>query len=802
MRGVLTLAVVGVLHALIFSVSRTAGRDVGAAVEHTKEAGREMKRAGEALTEPNEQHYSMFHLPRWARRDDAETGFDANAPCCDEEDEDSVSLLQRTLHSMRTFGKSFGIFSEDEAMDDLTDGLGLDYRRTRPSYMEEEGESLGNRVIHFFNLTRRFHLNDNDEEGEQGFGHGLKASAFEMSHELQKELGMEKKTLKDKIIDVAEALHLKEPSSEKAAAKKVAGAFDSTKESIEELKQQTGGKVDSLLKALHIRSPSTLEKATQEYQYALHRIKVSPKLLPALAFLLPSHDVLPSHHLYPCRSATQVALGQESPYASEKLTGALSNARNNAFDLLYGARDYINEGEVGIKERWNNMLARTTASVIDARDTASHAIDQALKNAGIKEKSRMEKARDRLDLASHKLLRSLGVHEPSTMEKLKCYSYNALHPSDTIVCEGIGIGMKDTTLHPAQKGGVVDRVLKALHLREKNSYEKASDAFDAGLHKVKVLLGQEEPSVNEKVEHALGAARAEMRALGKQLSHAIPPSLGGSKPSSFEQLSDSTKASYYKALKEGGKRYATVRKNLDSALKKAGIKDETTLDKINHGIKSSYHDFAVQLGLQEPSALDVLSDWAHPLKPTMAKRSDSIWSKTARILHLQPKTAAESARDAYYQSLHNFKALTGQEDRTVTEKLHRALDDSQKWVAHSVSSVGQGVSDASDAAAANAMKALLEVQSESNRLLKKAGLKEKSKIEKAKDALDESTAALWSALGFHEPTLLDRVKMALIKSGMKVAGAKGGHTVEVLLDPHGELQPGVFQRLAEKVGLH
>jgi ElaB/YqjD/DUF883 family membrane-anchored ribosome-binding protein len=455
------------------------------------------------------------------------------------------------------------------------------------------------------------------------------------------------------------------------------------------------------------------------------------------------------------------------------------------------------------------MLARTTANVIDARDTAAHTIDNALKNAGIKEKTRLEKARDNLDLASHKLLTAIGAHEPTTMEKLRCYSYNAKeiitgHPSNTLVCEGLGAGMglKDTTVHPTHKGGLIDKVLKTLHLREKDSWEKASDSFDIGVHKIKVLLGQEDRTVNEKVNNALESARSEIRSLGKDLSHKIPPSLGGHPPSPFEQLSDSTKHGYYKALKEGGKRYAIIRRNLDKTLKQAGIKDKNTIDKVNDALRSSYHDFAVQLGFQEPSSLDVLSDFFHPLKPTMKKRSDSIWSKTARAIGLQPKTAAEQARDAYFQSLHDFKVLTGQEDRTITEKLNKALDDSQKWVSHSVSSVGQGVSDASDAAAANAMKALLEVRRETDHLLKKAGRRDKTALEKGRDRLDEAMTTLWAALGFHEPSLIDRVKLQLIKSGAKIAGDKAGHAVEVLLDPHGELQPGLFQRMAERVGLH
>jgi hypothetical protein len=267
-----------------------SSRDVGEAAVHGKNAVKEAKLAADALKEGGE-HRSFFHLPRWARRDETETGFNNNDE--EEEDEETMNLLQRTIHSMKSFGKTIGLSAEDE-MDDETAGLGLDYQRTRPSYMEEGGgQSLGHRLVNFFNLTRRFRIHDEecDDPTCSGFGNGLKEQAREMSHELQKELGLEKKTLGDKLADVAESLHLKEPSSEKAAAKKVAETFERSKEGLEALQAQAGGKVDALLKTLHIRSPSTLEKVGNEYNYALHRIKVSSTrsvvTTPAAAFAVP-----------------------------------------------------------------------------------------------------------------------------------------------------------------------------------------------------------------------------------------------------------------------------------------------------------------------------------------------------------------------------------------------------------------------------------------------------------------------------------------------------------------------------------
>lgn len=102
-----------------------------------------------------------------------------------------------------------------------------------------------------------------------------------MSDELQKELGIKRKTLGDRIADALETLHIKSETPEKHAARVAAETLHGASNvlpdlsSIANMSPDVKGKWDALLKWAGIREPSTLEKAREEYDHALHRMKVS-----------------------------------------------------------------------------------------------------------------------------------------------------------------------------------------------------------------------------------------------------------------------------------------------------------------------------------------------------------------------------------------------------------------------------------------------------------------------------------------------------------------------------------------------
>lgn len=644
------------------------GRDIAAAGAHGAAAIKEAKRAVDAATSNNSTSWLKAALPTWFLRE-PET-CQTNEAVCEEEGEESASLLQRVRDSMVTAGSWFGGKTEEEL-----------------EHAEDVAASLGHRVASFFHLVHPSAAIDAVESAAQ---HG---SA--MNEELQKELGIRSKSIGDKVADALEGLHLKKKSPEKIAAEQVAASIGSLQEAGHALSEGALSRWDTLLKTLHIREPSALDRAYHEYDEALHRIKV--------------------------------ALGAESPTTPEKLAGLLGTARDNTANLYFSAKDWLRGTvtETGeqidaagdtIKATWNGMVAKTIGSVLDARDAASHAADAALKRAGIKERSRVEKAREGINTATSKLLLALGVRDPTFLEQLQGYGHSGKHLL--------------TTAHGgfAHTGGYIDRMLKALHLRERSAWEKGLAGLDVTLHNIKTTLHLEEPTAQEKVSAAIDRARNQMRDLSNDVLSHVP---------SAEGTTDAAKAQYHRTISAAAKQYHSIRRDLDNALKAAGVKDKSTADKLSSGVQTAWHDFGVAIGVAEPTVAEKLSDMIP--SATRKRRSDSIWAKTAKSLGLKRKSAAESARDSYVQALHRLKVALGQEDPNVTEKLQHAMTESQRWVSHAADSVENNLPDLTamtaearakyESTAASTVSALSGVRKQLDGLLKHAGLKEKSKLE-------------------------------------------------------------------------
>jgi hypothetical protein len=136
---------------------------------------------------------------------------------------------------------------------------------------------------------------------------------------------------------------------------------------------------------------------------------------------------------------------------------------------------------------------------------------------------------------------------------------------------------------------------------------------------------------------------------------------------------------------------------------------------------------------------------------------------------IREKSAIEKARDRYYDSLHVMKVALGAEDPTLTEQASSALDSARErvgdathymlsYVPGTAAHAGDTARDRYDDLSSRTMSALLNARSQTDRLLKRAGVKERGRLEQARDAMDDSLHDLWVLLGYEQPSLLHRLE--------------------------------------------
>lgn len=115
----------------------------------------------------------------------------------------------------------------------------------------------------------------------------------------------------------------------------------------------------------------------------------------------------------------KVAIGSESPYATERLEHAYDAARNAvastvsapASESWFGSHEesaveshpsFGGRIAEGARSAWHDATARTLATTMNARDATISAYDAALRRVGLRpeERSRLQRARDELDTAT------------------------------------------------------------------------------------------------------------------------------------------------------------------------------------------------------------------------------------------------------------------------------------------------------------------------------------------------------------------------------------------------------------------
>jgi hypothetical protein len=233
--------------------------------------------------------------------------------------------------------------------------------------------------------------------------------------------------------------------------------------------------------------------------------------------------------------------------------------------------------------------------------------DQALKAAGLRERTTAEQLANSFNSAWHDLGVSLGFSEPTLLEKLSgattphrrgslsqawdavsLQSIRSPHTDNMLRGRALHMHRRLLLFPPSQ-------TLKSLNLRDKTAMDKARDAFDSAIHKTKVLLHAEEPTVAEKVNAALAEARTRADALANALSSSLPSS---------GEMTEAARSQYHQALAAARSQFETIKHDTDQALKAAGLRERTTAEQLANSFNSAWHDLGVSLGFSEPTLME------------------------------------------------------------------------------------------------------------------------------------------------------------------------------------------------------
>jgi hypothetical protein len=271
--------------------------------------------------------------------------------------------------------------------------------------------------------------------------------------------------------------------------------------------------------------------------------------------------------------------------------------------------------------------------------------------------------------------------------------------------------------------------------------DKARDAFDSAIHKTKVLLHAEEPTVAEKVNAALAEARTRADALANSLSSSLPSS---------GEMTDAARSQYYQTLAAARSQFEAIKHDTDKALKAAGLRERSSAEKLTDSFHSAWHDLGTSLGLSEPTLLDRASS---ELRAESGTSMDSL----LKTLHLRSRSSLEQARDGYLAALHGLKAAVGAEEPTVAERVNSVVEEVQLRVKDAVSAAlphlppagvpmpaggpatAEQMSEAARAVyedtSQRAIEGLLHARAEADALLKNAGkLKDAAAVKVGGDA--------------------------------------------------------------------
>jgi hypothetical protein len=614
---------------------------------------------------------------------------------------------------------------------------------------------------------------------------------------------MKPKSSRDRLDDVLEAVHIKEKPPAKRAAEAVAPGLEGLREALEEGAETTAGALDAFLKSIGLRERSVVDAAVSRYGAALHEIKV--------------------------------ALGTEDRTTAEKLNAALDTASSRvkeAAHTAYGllrhplahaqaaAQDHHAQAPFeAARETWDEVSARTLSALFHARDTAVDLTDAALKKAGLREEraSLLHRARTGVDAATHSLLVSLGYDTPSAWERLRAYAVS---------------GRKRFSGSSSSHGGIpgaYDAALRRLGLRDRDhgddhhttTLDRAASAYSSVLHSIRSALGAEDTGAGDRFAVFAENQRNRVDEILQSFSEEMPTAamLPSSMTSPFPDRETIARASARaSALLD------TVKAETDAGLAALGpLRDKMTAESLREQFHAAWHDLKVSVGAESPSLLESLQ-YASGTKGGVGGALDGI----LKAVGIRDKSPIESAAEFYATAVHKLRVSLGSESAYPSEKLRQTFADATDRVhelAGFVSSVVPGGGAAAavassssfpaavraryDTLSAHTIAALVRARDEADRALVASGLKAgaaKGPLADAKASIDAATHKVWVALGFEDPTLLERVeaiwarrsargRKAAAPLAERVEAAVGAAGEQILHARSGGLLSGIKHRL-------
>jgi uncharacterized protein YoxC len=520
-------------------------------------------------------------------------------------------------------------------------------------------------------------------------------------HKIKVALGQEEPTVTEKANRLLDDLQLKMSHMASMVPKTVGNAKDAADDQVTRMKDATWQQLHNLqletdksLKALGIKDKSTMEKVEDSLSRTFHDFAVStglkePTLLDRAQGTY--HNAI--HKI-------KVSLGQEEPTVSEKASQMLDDVSSKMSNLAASVPRTISGAKAGA----DHEVQKLKDSAWQQLQNLQIETDKSLKALGIRDKSTLEKVEDSLSRTFHDFAVSSGLKEPSFFQRM----------TDSLP----GFGHSHKT--------VID---------------KAHDNYNTAIHKIKVSLGQEEPTVAEKANKLLDDIQGKMSHLASSMSANVPHI-----PTTLHDAKAGTEDQLLKMKESTWQQLQNLQAETDKSLKALGIRDKSTMEKVQDSITHTFHDFAVSTGLRDPTLMERVAD---------------------AIPGRGHKSMLERAQSSYDTAIHKVKIALGKEEPTVTEKANKLLDDLQSKMFSMASTMSSHMPKSIDDAKAEAdlqwrqfkdstLKQLQTLQLETDKSLKQLGIRDKSRLARVTDSITGTFHDFAVATGLVQPSLLER----------------------------------------------
>jgi hypothetical protein len=264
-----------------------------------------------------------------------------------------------------------------------------------------------------------------------------------------------------------------------------------------------------------------------------------------------------------------------------------------------------------------------------------------------------------------------------------------------------------------------------------------------------------------QVNDILAGTQADVSATLSKLSDALPSVSSGT---AVADMTDAARQQYNAAMHAAGSALDSYWSKQDKALKSLGIRDQTVLEKLQSGIEDAWNSFASALGVHEQTVWERLED----LVP-----SQGAFKRALKSVGIIPRTPVEEAMEQYTQALNSVHHFFSKEDVPVSEKLMQTVQDGLDSVRQAGRYVGlvpqsatlpQRVQQQLGHLNERAARALIQIERESQRLLRSGRLQGKAAAQEASESLESARRALWTALGYKDPSFLQKMSWYLDES--------------------------------------